>query len=480
MNKFKKSVKMTLFSLIMIIGMAIVPIYTVEAELVQSTILNEGFENGFPIEGWTNSGWTKSLYGFAHSGSELAYSWANGDTLTTTSLTFGEKTELSFWYAAENAGNLMTLEVRIDETLVWNSTFSNTSYNQAVINLSSYTGDHTVSFIAKTSGTYGQLLDDIIVTTYTEEEPDPPSNGGGGGGDPPPVTPTNDPPQADASNGEPYQGFINETITFDGSLSNDTDGTIVNWSWDFGDDAIQYGEIVTHLYSEPGQYTVVLTVKDDDNAIDNYETTASIQQINNPPEKPAIQGLDHLQRDTNYTFTITSTDPNEDAIMYEIHWGDDTNTTIYADVNNTLINVTHAWANAGIYTIVVTASDIHNASSEEETMIVFVDITIELIDDDIKGYLIDYTDDGIFTSFYNHDTNRETATQYEGEGNYLIDADNNGVWEYTYNSNTGVTSYRDGKNDTEEPEDSTTPGFECIILVLSIILILYFKKRKNN
>jgi len=63
---------------------------------------------------------------------------------------------------------------------------------------------------------------------------DPPGGGGdppGGGGGVPPILTTNEPPIADA--GGPYYGHPGENIEFDGSESNDSDGTIVNYTWDF-------------------------------------------------------------------------------------------------------------------------------------------------------------------------------------------------------------------------------------------------------
>jgi PKD repeat protein len=56
--------------------------------------------------------------------------------------------------------------------------------------------------------------------------------------------------------------------TFDASDSIDPDGTIVDYEWDFGDDAGGSGESAVHTYSDTGSYDVALTVTDNHGATD--------------------------------------------------------------------------------------------------------------------------------------------------------------------------------------------------------------------
>ncbi|WP_340819908.1 S8 family serine peptidase [Methanolobus sp. WCC4] len=74
------------------------------------------------------------------------------------------------------------------------------------------------------------------------------------------TTPTNTPPDADA--GGTYSGTVGNAVTFDGSGSYDSDGTIVSYSWDFGDGATESGVSPTHPYAATGTFTVTLTVED--------------------------------------------------------------------------------------------------------------------------------------------------------------------------------------------------------------------------
>ena len=66
-------------------------------------------------------------------------------------------------------------------------------------------------------------------------------------------------------NYSPEKPAIEQNVTFDASLSN---GNIVSYKWEFGDGIESYGKIVNHSYSSDGIYTINLTVKDGNNALD--------------------------------------------------------------------------------------------------------------------------------------------------------------------------------------------------------------------
>jgi PKD repeat protein len=62
----------------------------------------------------------------------------------------------------------------------------------------------------------------------------------------------------------PERPMVGGNIIFDASASYDPDGQIVSYQWDFGDSNSAEGQVVTHTYTKPGEYTVTLTVTDDD------------------------------------------------------------------------------------------------------------------------------------------------------------------------------------------------------------------------
>ncbi|TSD01109.1 MAG: subtilase family serine protease [Parcubacteria group bacterium Athens0714_25] len=60
-----------------------------------------------------------------------------------------------------------------------------------------------------------------------------------------------------------YQvGIIGLNMTFDGSVSYDSDGSIVSYNWDFGDGTYGTGRVAYHTYTEEGTFYAKLTVAD--------------------------------------------------------------------------------------------------------------------------------------------------------------------------------------------------------------------------
>ena len=66
-----------------------------------------------------------------------------------------------------------------------------------------------------------------------------------------------------------------EMVTFNGSQSFEPEGTVVTYSWDFGDGITASGTVVTHAYDQAGVYITTLTLTDDDgaSAIDQMKVT---------------------------------------------------------------------------------------------------------------------------------------------------------------------------------------------------------------
>lgn len=132
----------------------------------------------------------------------------------------------------------------------------------------------------------------------------------------------NTPPEALITS--PYDGQefdVSKEIIFDASASNDKDGEIVSYDWDFGDGTFGNGVITTHTYQTPGIYTVILTVKDDKDATSSYQISIKIVGEKNNPPKAVIDspkdGEIFYTTDSIYFDASSSTDPDNDILTYK-------------------------------------------------------------------------------------------------------------------------------------------------------------------
>jgi PKD repeat protein len=78
----------------------------------------------------------------------------------------------------------------------------------------------------------------------------------------------------------PYMAPRGMVVTFDGSLSVDPDGDIVDYVWDFGDGSMDVGVVVEHVFTQATKYAVRLTVIDDDGVSDSVEKPVTITGCN--------------------------------------------------------------------------------------------------------------------------------------------------------------------------------------------------------
>jgi PKD repeat protein len=88
----------------------------------------------------------------------------------------------------------------------------------------------------------------------------------------PPPPPTNDAPQAD------FDVHCQKLECSFTDKSQDDDGLVVTWHWDFGDGETSIQPSPQHTYAQRGRYQVSLTVTDDDGASDTRTRTADAKK----------------------------------------------------------------------------------------------------------------------------------------------------------------------------------------------------------
>ncbi|MDH3511469.1 MAG: PKD domain-containing protein, partial [Gammaproteobacteria bacterium] len=137
-----------------------------------------------------------------------------------------------------------------------------------------------------TAGANNTVYFDDGSTTAGQQAP-----GGIGDLDP---TAVNQPPVADANG--PYDGSAGVPVQFDGSGSVDSDGSIVSYSWDFGDGENGVGVNPTHTYAATGTFDVSLIVMDDVGAMDSDQTIATIG-AQNPDADVDVTGVTDISGD---------------------------------------------------------------------------------------------------------------------------------------------------------------------------------------
>ena len=69
-------------------------------------------------------------------------------------------------------------------------------------------------------------------------------------------------------------GYAPLSLVFDGSMSSDPDGSVTEYSWDFGDGTTSLGSQANHTYTALGLFTATLTITDNDGA--NSSTSVQI------------------------------------------------------------------------------------------------------------------------------------------------------------------------------------------------------------
>ena len=150
-------------------------------------------------------------------------------------------------------------------------------------------------------------------------------------------------------------GTVNtdEAISFDASASYDVDGTIVSYSWDFGDGTTGTGVSTQHAYSQDGTYTVTLTVTDNDGATDTASATKTVR--NRAPLASFAESAETVFSGETIRFDASASyDPDGTLVSYLWDFGDRT--------TGTGVIVDHVYADNGVYTVTLTVTDNDDAN----------------------------------------------------------------------------------------------------------------------
>jgi PKD repeat protein len=170
----------------------------------------------------------------------------------------------------------------------------------------------------------------------------------------------------------PTRGLVNESLTFNGSSSSDPDGVILGYTWDFGDGTTAGGVSVSHTYSTPGNYNVVLTVTDDSGLSDNSTYTILIEAVvtNQPPVANIHGPASALTGETVIFDSGGSHDPDGTITGYIWDFGDG-NRARASRVDGSVM--AHVYNAAGTYQVRLTVTDDGGLSATATHTIVIQD-----------------------------------------------------------------------------------------------------------
>ncbi len=205
------------------------------------------------------------------------------------------------------------------------------------------------------------------------------------------------PPIADG--GPDLESLVGIALEFDASFSRDNVG-IIEFIWDFGDGETAGGIEVTHVYDEPGNYTVILEVSDE---AGNVATdTIDVIILVTPEEEPPIEDV---------TSPVAEAGPNRNGTIgenirfngsesfdevgitgYQWDFGDG-NFAEGAEVN-------HVYQEAGNYTVTLTVMD-EAGNLDVDTLTIVI---IELVED-VKPFI----DANIENNEYPHNITLQTT-----------------------------------------------------------------------
>jgi len=210
----------------------------------------------------------------------------------------------------------------------------------------------------QTGGFYFIVIDDSNKSRYVEWP-------AGAGGNPLgwPVDPNNDPCPAPSAWGhlaflqrpkasftwDPHDPDVGDIVTFNATTSYDLDGTIANYTWNWGDTSSNTttDPTITHTFSTPGSYDVTLTVTDNTELNCSAVQTVSVGVVAAFTFSPPAPNPSDI-----VTFNATASySPGGIIVSYTWNFDDGNITTVNATV------IAHTFSIGGSYAVNLTVTD---------------------------------------------------------------------------------------------------------------------------
>ena len=245
----------------------------------------------------------------------------------------------------------------------------------------------------------------------------------------------------------------------------------------------QTGSYIITISEDIWELQNLLIIQEEEYIFNKDLYLSSSEQLPNPP---TINGATEGTINTEYTYTFQTTDPDNDKIKYAILWGDDS-TILITDLlsSGTEYSNKHIWSEPGIYTIQANAKDESNQISETTEYKVLIDTHYV----SYLGYLIDNDNNGIYDSFYSNSNDFFTDVLQKNDG-YVIDTDMDYIWDYEYNPNTGMLveinpEQTEGKGQLPEKTSSENQfilifGLVFFLGAITVLILAFYLKNQKT
>lgn len=154
--------------------------------------------------------------------------------------------------------------------------------------------------------------------------------------------------------------------------SSDKDGSVVAWSWNFGDGNSSTARSPSHSFAQAKTYNVELRVTDDDGLTAQRTISVPVTTPNVPP----MAGFQVSCTDLTCNFTDNSSDSDGSVTSWSWNFGD--------GKSSAASNPSHTYAAAGNYTVTLTVTDDLGASDSDSYQ---VSVTVPVDNEAPQVYL---------------------------------------------------------------------------------------------
>jgi len=172
----------------------------------------------------------------------------------------------------------------------------------------------------------------------------------------------NKPPTAQFTR-SPSNPTVRDNVTFT-DQSNDPDGYLASWLWDFGDGANSTLQSPSHTFAQKGSHQVTLRVTDNNGATNVVSVEVVVYNL--PPTACFNCSSSTPRTNTDIQFVDATVDP-ENLPLHSWLWD-------FGDgYTSDLQSPTHKFASKGDYNVTLTVCDDENAASTFSTLISVTD-----------------------------------------------------------------------------------------------------------